>query len=121
MSEMSFSNSFRSPNKKDIGEIGITQLNETLTLLDNILDNYRKNYLFDDCLTFADVMFAPIAKQIEGWNIEINNPKIEKYIKRVLNHDSIRKYISDAKQFYDNISKSEVNSPKWIVSHYRYH
>ncbi|EGQ3274459.1 glutathione S-transferase family protein, partial [Staphylococcus pseudintermedius] len=76
MSEMSFSNSFRSPNKKDIGEIGITQLNETLTLLDNILDNYRKNYLFDDCLTFADVMFAPIAKQIEGWNIEINNPKI---------------------------------------------
>ncbi|EGQ3316428.1 PqqD family protein, partial [Staphylococcus pseudintermedius] len=42
-------------------------------------------------------------------------------IKRVLNHDSIRKYISDAKQFYDNISKSEVNSPKWIVSHYRYH
>lgn len=121
MSEMSYSNSFRNPNKKDIGGSGITQLNETLMLIESILSKYEKRFLFENRITFADIMFAPIAQQIQGWKINIGNTRVENYISLLLNHHSIKNYILDAQQFYINIEKAKKDSPKWIVSHYRYH
>ncbi|WP_368909330.1 PqqD family protein [Staphylococcus hominis] len=71
MSKMSFSNSFRSPNKKDIGEIGITQLNETLSLLDNILNNPTSELFYSLALennSKADIVNIVSRK----FNIDVN-------------------------------------------------
>lgn len=121
MSEMSYSNSFRNPNPNDIGEKGKVQLRETLDLIGNTLNHYKGSYLFGNQITFADIMFAPIAQQFYGWNIVIDNIKVKDYIRNILNHPSIKRYLDEAKEFYNNINNSIVNSPKWIVSHYRYH
>lgn len=121
MSEMSYSNSFRNPDNKYIGEKGRVQLQETLELISHTLTHYNGKYLFGNSVTFADIMFAPIAQQIFGWKIEMSDEKLINYINDILQYPSIKKYLDEAKEFYNNISNSKINSPKWIVSHYRYH
>jgi len=121
MSGMSFSNSFRNIDKSEISEEAFIQLNEEIDLLDNILNTYNSDYLFSENISFADIMFSPLAQAIRGWNIEIKSKNLDSYLTRILNHSSIKKYLTEANIFYDNINNSKVNSPKWIVSHYRYH
>jgi glutathione S-transferase len=118
MSGMSYANSFRKNNQKEIPNDALEQLKETLELLENTLarkkaKGWTGEFLFGD-FSLADAMFAPIAQQIRGWNIKVNN-----YLDSLLNRESIKLYLEEAKQPYKLLEEAKENSPTWIARHYR--
>jgi glutathione S-transferase len=123
MSGMSYANSFRKNNQKEIPNDALEQLKETLELLENTLarkkaKGWTGEFLFGD-FSLADAMFAPIAQQIRGWNIKVTNNEVNNYLDSLLNRESIKLYLEEAKQPYKLLEEAKENSPTWIARHYR--
>lgn len=124
MSGISYANSFRKNETMNFTEEVEIQINETLLLIEKTLKrknqkNWKGEFLFGE-FSLADAMFSPIAQQLNGWKIAINNIEVKSYINALLNRDTIKSYLKEARKPYDLIQETVLNSPAWITRHYRY-
>lgn len=124
MSGISYSHSFRNPGGHAIDEETKNQIEETITLLDKSIQRKMSNkwegdFLFGD-FSLADAMFAPIAQQFKGWEIEIEDTETQRYLENLLNRNSVYTYLQDAKKPYELLHSSPKNSYTWVSRHYRY-
>lgn len=124
MSGMSYANSFRKNDKYSIPEEAHEQLHETLELLESTLKRkvekgWSGKFLFGD-FSVADAMFSPMAQQIRGWSIEVESEEVNAYLDAVLNRESVKIYLNEAREPYLLLDETAEDSPAWIARHYRF-
>ena len=123
MGGMSFANSFREKPNKVANDVAITQMHELELMAKRILQKswgtYSGGYLFGE-FSLADIMMSPIAQQIIGWDIKDIDDTFMKYLLFLLNRESIKKYLDEAREPYFMMKKYEHGTPAWISRQYRY-
>ncbi|MFI7189988.1 PqqD family peptide modification chaperone [Nocardia nova] len=70
--------------------------------------------------SLVDVMLSTNFQQMAGLGIAIADVRVRDYSRRLLERESVRAHLEQARAVYRAIDEAETGSAQWILRHYRY-
>lgn len=70
--------------------------------------------------SLVDVVLSTNFQQMAGLGITIADSQVRDYARRLLERESVRAHLEQARAVYQAIGEAETGSAQWVLRHYRY-